>query len=82
MATKNAFPGSCPDTCGVDHRAAENRYKSKYDDDWMRHIHNSVALAPCPISDLFKFMMTESDKMMRGTKHENDWFLITILFQY
>ena len=57
----------------TDHRKASNPYESKYGQDWMQHLKASAAFSNyvC-ITDYVNFIITESARIMKGTKHEHD----------
>ena len=62
-AKEKALYGSCPDACEFDHRAASNRYESKYGETWLEQIHKCTALLPFrPISDLIWWMVDFTKK--------------------
>ena len=82
-SANHAKPGFYPYRFGVDHRAAENPYESKYKESWMHHIRQNAALKPfCPITDLVDFMMEESKTMVADTVHADGWVFITIRCPY
>ena len=56
----------------IDHRIAENPYKSKYGDSWEEHIQKSAAFSHVAvITNYITHMMEESERVMKGTAHEN-----------
>lgn len=59
----------------VDHRRAENPYKSKYGDDWRRHVANDLRThnAVC-VTELIEHMVNESAKFYKNTKYEDTWY--------
>ena len=78
-ATNKTLPGSSP-VRTIDHRESENPYKSLYGEDWKVQIAGCTALSQYrPVSDLVDFMAAESKRLMQGTVHERDRFLITML---
>ena len=58
----------------TDHRKAANPYESKYGPNWMHHLKSSPSFSNyvC-ITDYINFIITESARIMKGTKHEDDW---------
>lgn len=62
-----ALPGSCPHS-DINHLEASN------EDTWEDEIRKTPAPSPfVPVSDLVDFIIEESDRLMKGTIHENDW---------
>ena len=60
----------------VDHRKADNPYKSKYGDDWRKYIVKSPTMNnSVMITDYITHMMEESERVMQGTKHQEDWVI-------
>ena len=60
----------------VDHRKAANPYESKYGDDWRKYIVKSPTMNnSVMITDYITHMMEESERIMRGTKHQEDWVI-------
>jgi predicted flap endonuclease-1-like 5' DNA nuclease len=59
-----------------DHRLADNPYLSLYgEEEWEKKIGKSVTLsAYLSIADMIEFMVAESQRVMLGTYHEDDWF--------
>ena len=61
----------------IDHRKAENPYLSRYGDTWSQELKKSSALSPYrPITDLIHHIMKESSRLMSGTSHANDWYIM------
>jgi hypothetical protein len=59
----------------LDHRLAENPYLSLYGEEWEETIKRSASLgAYVSIADMIEFMVGESQRVMTGTHHEDDWF--------
>jgi hypothetical protein len=60
----------------LDHRQADNPYLSLYgEEEWEKRIKRSVTLAAyISIADMIEFMVSESQRVMKGTYHEDDWF--------
>jgi predicted flap endonuclease-1-like 5' DNA nuclease len=75
-SAKNSKGGNQPDDLILDHRQAENPYLSLYgEDEWEDKIKGSVTLAAyISIADMIEFMVGESQRVMEGTHHEDDWF--------
>ena len=60
-----------------DHRKAKNPYFSRYGDRWVEKLKlSSSMLKFCCITDLIRFMMKEAEKLMKGSVHEDDLFII------
>jgi predicted flap endonuclease-1-like 5' DNA nuclease len=59
-----------------DHRQADNPYLSLYGEgEWEGKIKKSVTMSGyVSIADMIEFMVVESQRVMRGTYHEDDWF--------
>jgi hypothetical protein len=60
----------------LDHRLADNPYLSMYgEEEWEKRIKKSITLAAyMSIADMIEFMVVESQRVMKGTYHEDDWF--------
>ena len=58
----------------TDHRQSANPYLSKYGSNWLDHLKQSPSMSSyvC-ITDYVEFIINESSKVMKGSKHENDW---------
>ena len=53
----------------------DNPYRSRYGDRWREAIECSTALSPIVcITELVKYMMRESARVMSGTKHADNWY--------
>jgi hypothetical protein len=64
-----------PDDLIVDHRQAENPYLSLYGEEWEQKLKRSASLAAyISITDMIEFMVGESQRVMKGTHHEDDWY--------
>ena len=60
----------------IDHRVASSLYKSKFGDDWEKHLKASPTFSHSVcICDYIDHLMSESEKVMRGTIHENTWMV-------
>ena len=60
----------------IDHRKSPNPYQSRYGNTWEVMIKKSPSLSSSVvISDYIDHMMTESAKVMLGTKHQDDWVI-------
>ena len=70
--TQQAIDSNVPPS--KDHRLEENPYLSKFGDDWEVYLRKSSAFSSSiVITEYIKHMMEASAKVMKGTKHENDW---------
>ena len=60
-----------------DHRKAKNPYRSRYGEGWVDKLKSSTAMSKfyC-ITDLIRFVMNEADKMMKGSLHEDDLYIV------
>ena len=60
-----------------DHRRAKNLYHSKYGEGWVEKLKSSTAMSKfCCITDLIRFMMNEAEKLMKGSVHEDDFYIV------
>lgn len=60
----------------IDHRKADNPYQSKFGDQWEKHLRQSNAFSTCiVVTEYIEFMMEQSAAVMKGTKHEDDWYV-------
>lgn len=60
----------------VDHRLAPNISLSKYGENWEIMIKKSCTLnTSVVITDYVLDMMAESEKVIRGTKYKDDWYI-------
>jgi hypothetical protein len=59
----------------LDHRKADNPYKSRYgEDEWEKKLNESSGMGPyVSIKSLVENIISECESMMKGTKHEHDW---------
>ena len=74
QAKTNGLDEFIPPT--VDHRAATNPYESKYGDSWEQHIQTSAAFSHVVcITKYITHIMVESERVMKGTAHENTWMV-------
>ena len=56
-----------------DHRKSKNPYLSRYGDIWVENLKPSSSMSKlCCITDLIWFMVKESEKLMKGSVHEDD----------
>jgi len=61
---------------GIDHRLSSNPYESKFGAEWEKHLKASATFSHSAyICDYIDHMMTESEKIMKGTIHENTWMV-------
>jgi predicted flap endonuclease-1-like 5' DNA nuclease len=74
--SKESKPVNKPADLILDHRLADNPYLSLYgEEEWEKKIKKSVTLsAYICITDMIEFMIVESQEVMKGTYHEDDWF--------
>ena len=71
-----ALPGN-PTSFFKDHRKAKNPYLSRYGERWVDKLKSSTAMLKfCCITGLIRFMMNESEKLMKGSLHEDDFIII------
>ena len=71
-----ALPGK-PMPSIKDHRKAKNPYFSRYGERWVEKLKLSSSMSKfCCITDLIWFMMKEAEKLMKGSVHEDDFFII------
>ena len=48
-----------------------------YGERWVDKLKSSTAISKfCCINDLVSFMMNESEKLMKGSVHEDDFFIV------
>ena len=60
-----------------DHRKAKNPYFSGYGERWVEKLKSpSSMLKLCCVTDLIRFMMKESEKLMKGSVHDDDFFIV------
>ncbi len=74
QAQTEALPGSCPPK--LDHRQAAKPYESRFPDTFLDEIKKDQECSPylC-IKDIVWNMVLESERMMKGSKNENNfWF--------
>ena len=72
---KNPYPIVNLTKTNYDGSPTDNPYQARYGDTWREEIKNSTALgAIVCITDMIRYMMEESARVMAGTKHENDWY--------
>ena len=70
------LPGNPPPSFR-DHRKAKNPYISKYGEIWVDKLKSSIAMSKfCYITDLIRFMMNESEELMKGSVHEENFFIV------
>ena len=71
-----ALPGNPPYSF-KDHRKAKNTYLSRYGERWMEKLKSSTAMSKfCCIANLIRFMMNEAEKLMKGSVHGDDLFIV------
>ena len=60
-----------------DHRKAKNPYFSIYGERWVDKLKSSSSMSKfCCITDLIRFMIKEAEKLMKGSVHEDDLFIV------
>ena len=60
-----------------DHRKARNPYYSRYGERWVDELNSSSYMSKfCCITDLIRFMMKEAENLMKGSVHEDDFFIV------
>ena len=58
----------------IDHRVSSNPYESKFGADWEKHLQSSPTFSHSSyICNYISHMMSESERVMKGTVHENTW---------
>ena len=71
-----ARPGNPPSSF-KDHRKAKNLYLSRYGERWVDKLKSSTSMSKfCCITNLIRFMMNEAEKLMKGSVHEDDLFIV------
>ena len=60
-----------------DHKKAINPYYSRYGERWVEKLKTSSSMSRfCCITDLIRFMMKEAENLMKGSVHEDDFFIV------
>ena len=60
-----------------DNRKAKNPYFSRYGERWVDKLKSSSSMSKfCCITDLIRFMMKEAEKLMKGSVHEENLFIV------
>ena len=71
-----ALPGNPPSSF-KDHRKAKNPYHSRYGEKWVDKLNSSTAMSKlCCITKTIRFMTNEADKPMKGSVHEDDFYVV------
>ena len=71
-----SLPGK-PTPSIKDHRKSKNPYFSRYGEKWVEKLKSSSSMSKlCCITDLIRFMMKEAEKLMKGSVHEDDLFIV------
>ena len=71
-----ALPGNPPSPF-KDHRKSKNPYLSRYGEIWVDKLKSSTKMSKlCCITGLISFMMNGSDKTMKGSVHEDNFFIV------
>lgn len=67
---------NAPEGLIVDHRKADNPYESRYGEGWKKQqVKDSYMLkAYVDIRDMVRHICKKSEELMKGTKHEDNWF--------
>ena len=70
-----ALPGKPPSSF-KDHMKAKSSYHSRYGEIWVEKLKSSTEISKlCCISDLISFMINEAEKPMKGSVHEDYFFI-------
>ena len=66
-----------PPSSFKDHRKAKNLYHSRYGEGWVEKLKYSMAMSKffC-ITDLIRFMMNKAEMLMKGSVHEDDFYIV------
>ena len=60
-----------------DHRKARNPYFVIYGERWVEKLKSSSSMSNlCCITDIIRFMINESENLMKGSVHEDDFFIV------
>ena len=60
-----------------DNRKSINSYFSRYGERWVEKLNSSSSISKfCCITDLIRFMMKEAENLMKGSVHEDDFFIV------
>ena len=58
--------------------ASENPYFSRYGERWVEKLNSSSSMSKfCCITDLIRFMMKEAENLIKGSVHEDDFFIVS-----
>ena len=69
------IPGNSPYSFN-DHRKAKNTYNQRYGERGVDRLNSSTAMPKlCCITDLIRFMMNEAENLMKGSVHEDDFYI-------
>ena len=70
------IPGNPPSSF-KGHRKVKNPYLSIYVERWVDKLKYFTAMSKfCCISDLIRFMVNVAEKLMNGSVHEEDFFVV------
>ena len=59
------------------HSIAKKPYLSRYGERWLEKLNSSSSMSKfCCITDMIQYMMKESEKLMKGYVHEDDFFIV------
>ena len=60
-----------------DHRKVKNPYLSRYVERWVDKLKSFTEMSKlCCIADLIRFVINEAEKLVKGSVHEVDFFII------
>ena len=60
-----------------DHRKAKNPYLSRYGEIWVDKLKSSTEMSKfCFITNLIRFMMNEAEKLIKGSVHKDNFFIV------
>ena len=66
-----------PPSSFKDRRKAKNPYLSRYGEIWVEKLKSFTAMSKfCCITNLIRFMMNESEKLTKGSLHEENFFIV------
>ena len=71
-----ALPGNPPSSF-KGHRKSKNPYLSRYGERWVDKLKSYTAMSKfCCITDLICLVMNEAEKLMKGSVHEDNFFIV------
>ena len=69
------IPGKPPPSFKYNSKA-KTTYITRYGERWLEKMKSSTAMSKlCCITDLIRFMMNEAEKLMKGSVHEDNFFI-------